>query len=45
MWCGGAAAGRRTSDREVASSIPGRARLRNDSGQVAYIHVRLRRQS
>jgi len=31
--------GRRTCDQEVASSIPGRARLRNDSGQVVHTQL------
>ena len=31
--------GRRTFDQEVASSIPGQARLRNDSGQVVHTQL------
>ena len=38
-WRGGAVVGRRTCDQEVASSIPGRARLRNDSGQVVHTQL------
>ena len=38
-WRGGAMVGRRTCDQEVASSIPGRARLRNDSGQVVHTQL------
>jgi len=38
-WRGGAMVGRRTCDEEVASSIPGRARLRNDSGQVVHTQL------
>jgi len=38
-WRGGAMVGRRTRDQEVASSIPGRARLRNDSGQVVHTQL------
>jgi len=32
-------AGRQIYDQEVASSIPGLARLRNDRGQVVHTHV------
>ena len=32
---------RRTCDQEVAGSIPGRALLRNDCGQVVHTHVPL----
>jgi len=35
----GGVVGRRTCDQEVASSIHGRARLRNDSGQVVRIQL------
>jgi len=38
-WRGGATVGRRTCDQEVASSIPGQARLRNDSGQVVHTQL------
>jgi len=38
-WRGGAIVGRRTCDQEVASSIPGRARLRNESGQVVHTQL------
>jgi len=38
-WRSGAAAGRRTCDQEVAGSIPGRALLRNDRGQVVHTHI------
>jgi len=37
--------GRRTFDQEVASSIPGQARLRNDSGQVVHTQLPRRRHS
>ena len=42
-WRGGAMVRRRgrTCDQEVASSIPGRAWLRNESGQV--VHTQLHR--
>ena len=33
--------GRRTCDQEVAGSLPGRALLRNDCGQVVHTHVPL----
>ena len=33
--------GRRTCDQEVASSSPGLARLRNDSGQVVHTNESL----
>jgi len=39
-WRGGAAVGRRTCDREVASSIPGRgAAAYDDSGQVVHTQL------
>ena len=38
-WRVGAMVGRRTCDQEVASSIPGRARLRNESGQVVHTQL------
>jgi len=38
-WRSGAMVGRRTCDQQVASSIPGRARLRNDSGQVVHTQL------
>ena len=38
-WRGGAVVGRRTCDQEVASSIHGQARLRNDSGQVVHTQM------
>jgi len=38
-WRGGAMAGRRTCDQEVASSISGQARLRNDYGQVVHTQL------
>ena len=38
-WHGGAIVGRRTCNQEVASSIPGRARLRNESGQVVHTQL------
>jgi len=44
-WCGGAMVGRRTCDQEVASSIAGRARLRNDSEQVVHTQLPRRQQS
>jgi len=37
----GATVERRTCDQEVAGSIPGRALLRNDSGQVVHTHMPL----
>jgi len=36
---GGTMVGRRTCDQEVASSIHGRARLRNESGQVVHTQL------
>jgi len=41
-WRGGAMVGRRTCDQEVASSIRGRVRLRNESGQVVHTQLPLR---
>ena len=41
MWLGGVAVGRRISDREVASSIPGCSAARCNSGQVVHTHVPL----
>jgi len=41
-WRGGAMVGRRTCDQEVASSIHGRERLRNESGQVVHTQLPLR---
>ena len=40
-WRGGATAGHRTCDQEVAVSSPGPAWLRNDSGQVVHTHTSL----
>jgi len=44
-WRGGATVGRRTCDQEVASSIAGRARLHNESGQVVHTQLPRRQQS
>jgi len=41
VWLGGVAVGRRISDREVASSIPGCSAARCNSGQVVHTHVPL----
>ena len=38
-WRGGAMVGRQTCDQEVVSSIPGRAQLRNESGQVVHTQM------
>jgi len=38
-WRGGTMVGRQTCDQEVASSIPGRAQLRNESGQVVHMQM------
>ena len=44
-WRGGAVVGRRTCDQDVARSIPGRTRLRTDSGQVVHTQLPRRRHS
>jgi len=41
VWLGGIVVGRRISDREVASSIPGCSAARCNSGQVVHTHVPL----
>ena len=41
VWLGGVVVGRRISDREVASSIPGCSAARCNSGQVVHTLVPL----
>jgi len=41
VWLGGVVVGRRISDRDVTSSIPGCSAARCNSGQVVHTHVPL----